>query len=296
MLYLVRRMEVSVISKSKYRVLAVMAFGVALVTSAIMGGSTQCEELALLQDSMRELRRTNNLEFSYASTIESEGMAKREQIVVWADQLTGSWVSEHYTTDEDGTRLYLKRFCDGRRVYHYIDWSGEWEIQVNENTDIPYLDRVIDLPYDSDDIMNIQLRQKVDVQELSYEFTQAYIDTQNEMRQENLEAYYENYQLMQTDEEGAERVELAVEQYRQTREADTTVTYRIDAAGVMRGLSCSMNLISPEITYDLDGEATLGEEHTSTYEIEIEVNRYNQEGVLNKIDQCRNEAAYYVYE
>ena len=283
-------------SKIKYRVLAVMAFGVALVTSGLLGGSTQCEELALLQDSMRELRRTDNLEFSYASTIESEGMAKREQIVVWADQLTGSWVSEHYTTDEDGTRMYLKRFCDGRRVYHYLDWSGEWEIQADEDTEIPYLDRVIDLPYDSDDIMNIQLRQKVDVQELSYEFTQAYIDTQNEMRQENLEAYYKNYLMMQTDDEGAERVELAVEQYRQTREADTTVTYRIDAAGVMRGLSCSMNLISPEITYDLDGVAGLGEEHTSVYEIEIEVSRYNQEGVLNKIDQCRNEAAYYVYE
>lgn len=283
-------------SKTKYRVLAVMAFGVALVTSGLLGGSTQCEELALLQDSMRELRRTDNLEFSYASTIETEGIAKREQIVVWADQLTGSWVSEHYTTDEDGTRLYLKRFCDGRRVYHYLDWSGEWEIQADEDTDIPYLDRVIDLPYDSNDIMNIRLRQKVDVQELSYEFTQAYIDTQNEMRQKNLEEYYENYQMMQTDDEGAERVELAVEQYRQTREADTTVTYRIDVAGVMRGLSCSMNLISPEITYDLDGEASLGEEHTSTYEIEIEVNRYNQDGVLHKIDQCRNEAAYYVYE
>lgn len=285
-----------VISKTKYRVLAVMAFGVALITSVMIGGSTQCEELALLQDSMRELRRTDNLEFSYKSIIESEGVAKSEQIVVWADQLTGSWVSEHYTTDEDGTRLYLKRFCDGRHVYHYLDWSGEWELQEDEDTDIPYLDRVIDLPYGSDDIMNIQLRQKVDVQELSYQFTQEYIDSQNEKRQENLEQYYENYQMMQTSEEGADCVELAVEQYRQTREADTSVVYRIDASGVMRGLSCSMSLISPEIVYDLDGKPALGEEHTSTYKIEIEVNRYNQEGVLNKINQCRNEAAYYVYE
>lgn len=282
--------------KRKMQALFTMALIVALVTSAMMGGTTQSAELALLQDSMRELRRTDNLEFSYESTIESAGVTKSEKIIVWADQLTGSWVSEHYTTDEDGTRLYLKRVCDGSQVYHYMDWSGEWELQEGEETDIPYLDRVIDLPYGNDDITNVELRQKVDVQELSYEFTEEYIAEQNAKRQESLEEYYENYQKMQTTDEGSEEVELAVEQYRRMREENTSVIYRIDSAGVMRGLSCSMSLVSPEILYDTDGQPTLGDEHISSYQIEIEITRYNQEGVTNKIDQCKNEAAYYEYE
>lgn len=282
--------------KRKIQALLMIAFAVALTTSIMMGETTQSEELALLQDAMRELRRTDNLEFSYESTIESGGIEKSEKIVVWADQLTGSWVSEHYTTDEDGTRMYLKRVCDGRHIYHYEDWSGEWELQQGEETQIPYLDRVIDLPYGSHDIMNVELHQKVDVQELSYEFTEEYIAEQNAKRQETLEEYYENYQKMQTSDESAEKVELAVEQYRRMREEDTAVTYRIDSAGVMRGLSCSMQLVSPEIIYDAAGKPALGEEHTSSYQIEIEITRYNQEGVTNKINQCKSEAAYYGVE
>lgn len=282
--------------KRKFRALVMMAFAVALITSAILGESTQCEELALLQNAMRELRRTDNLEFSYENTISGAGAVKSEKVVVWANQLTGSWVSEHYTTDEDGTRLYLKQFCDGLHVYQYVEWNGEWELAESENTDIPYLARVIDLPYDSDDIMNIRLQQKVDVQELSYEFTSEYVEGQNRKRQETLEEYYADYQAMQTSDEGAEKVELAVAQYRQTREENTSVVYRIDSAGVMRGLNCTMILASPEVVYDKDGQPALGEEYESAYEIRIEISRYNQDGVLNKIEQCRNEVSYYQYE
>lgn len=282
--------------KRKIRILVMLTFAVALVTSAILGESTQSAELALLQNAMRELRRTDNLEFSYENVISGGGAVKGEKVIVWADQLTGSWVSEHYMTDEDGTRLYLKRFCDGAHVYDFVDWSGEWELQKSEDTEIPYLARMIDLPYDSDDIMNIRLSQKVDVQELSYQFTPEYIEGQNRKRQQTLEDYYEDYQKMQTLEESARKVELAVAQYRQTREENTSVVYRIDSAGVMRGLNCSMTLVSPEVVYDNAGEQVLGEECESSYEIKIEVSRYNQDGVLNKIEQCRNEAAYYVYE
>lgn len=282
--------------KRKIQILVTMTFAVALITSAMIGGSTQCTELALLQSAMRELRRTDNLEFSYESTIAGAGVAKSEKVVVWADQLSGSWVSEHYTTDEDGTRLYLKRFCNGLQVYDYVGWNGEWELQEAESTEIPYLARVIDLPYGSDDIMNIKLQQKVDVQELSYQFTSEYIDAQNQKRQQTLEEYYTNYQMLQTSDEGADKVELAVEQYRQTREENTSVIYRIDSAGVMRGLSCTMTLVSPEVVYDKDGQPMLGKEYESSYEIKIEVSRYNQEGVLNKIEQCANEVSYYQYE
>ena len=112
--------------KRKIRALVVMAFGVALAAFSALNGSTQCAELAMLQDAMRELRRTDNLEFSYENTIAGAGVSRGEKTVVWADALSGSWVSEHYITDEDGTRRYLKKFCDGGSVYQYAEWSGEW--------------------------------------------------------------------------------------------------------------------------------------------------------------------------
>lgn len=279
--------------KRKLQALLTMAFLVALGTLAMLGEHTQSEELAFLQDAMRQLRRTDNLEFSYVSTIQTGGVKKSENIIVWANQLTGSWVSEHYTTDEDGTRLYLKQFCDGMHVYQYIDWSGEWELQENGETELPYFRHMIELPYGSEDIVNVEWKQKVDVQELSFAFAEAYIAEQNTKRQEALEEYYVNYKKLQNSQEELEKAALAVEQYRRTREADTHVTYRIDSAGVMRGLYCVMSLISPEVIYDADGMPILGEDYTSTYQIEIEITRYNQLGVINKIEQCSNEALYY---
>lgn len=282
--------------KRKIQTLFMMVFTVALTVTAVLGNATQSEELALLQSAMRELRRVDNLEFSYESMIGTLGTTKSEKINVWADQLTGSWVSEHYTTDEDGTRLYLKRVCDGTQVYHYEDWSGEWILQKNEKTEVPYLDQVIDLPYGRSDIVNVELIHKGDVQELSYQFTEEYIAEQNAKTQAALEEYYENYQKIQTSEEEEKEIEVAVEQYRRTREENIEVTYQMDAAGVMRGLSCFMLLISPEILHDVQGEPILGEEYTSSYQIEINIKRYNQEGVMNKINQCKAEAAYYEYE
>lgn len=282
--------------KRKIRVMITLTYAVALTASAMLGGSTQCAELALLQDAMRELRRTDNLEFSYENVIAKAGSVKSEKVVVWADQLSGSWVSEHYTTDEDGTRLYVKRFCDGLHVYDYLDWNGEWELQEEVSTEIPYLAQVIDLPYDSDDIMDIALRQKVDVQELSYAFTSSYIEAQNRKRQQTLEEYYADYQKMHNSKEEAENIALAVAQYRQTRETNTTVVYRIDSVGVMRGFNCCMTLVAPEVVYDSSGQQVLGEEYESTYETRIEISRYNQDGILNKIAQCGNEVSYYQCE
>lgn len=279
--------------KRKIRALVVMAFGVALAAFSVLDGSTQCAELAMLQDAMRELRRTDNLEFSYESTIAGTGVSKGEKTVVWADTLSGSWVSEHYITDEDGTRQYLKKFCDGTSVYQYVEWNGEWNLSEDESTEIPYFAQLVDLPYDENDIYNISLEQRGKVLELSYEFTPEYIERQNRKRTEALEKYYKSYRKKQTSEEALDNVELAVEQYRQTREEETAVTYRIDSAGVMRGLHCTMTLVSPEIVYDESGQQALGTERESFYVTTIEISRYNQDGILNKIDQCRLEVSYY---
>ena len=97
----------------------------------------------------------------------------------WADMLTGDWISEHYTTDEDGTRLYLKQFCDGRDLYHYIDWSGEWEQilpQQRENTVIPDYEMVTDLGYAWTDVEDLERVTEDGAVEITCSFTQEYLE------------------------------------------------------------------------------------------------------------------------
>lgn len=279
--------------KRKFRIVVVMAFGVTLLAVSVLDGSVSSTELAMLQGAMRELRRTDNLEFSYENILLEKGTSKSEKAVIWADTLSGSWVGEYYITDEDGTRRYLKKFCDGESVYEYVEWSGEWELLEEEEDSIPYFSQITDLPYDDDDILDIRLEQQGNLQEISYEFTTEYMEKQNRRRIQMLEDYYKNYKRLQTSDESQEQIELAAEQYRQTSEEKETVVCHIDPAGVMQDFCSVLTLSVPEIIYDDAGGQTLGAEAESIYETKIKIHRYNQDVVLNKIEQCRREALYY---
>ena len=113
--------------KRKLRILTVVVFAGVLIFGALRQNSTRRGELGEIQVAMWNLGKVDNLQLSYEYRWKQNGSAGGETMHAWADMLTGDWISEHYTTDEDGTRLYLKQFCDGRDLYHYIDWSGEWE-------------------------------------------------------------------------------------------------------------------------------------------------------------------------
>ncbi len=279
--------------KRKFRIVVVMAFGVTLLAVSVLDGSVSSTELAMLQGAMRELRRTDNLEFSYENILSEKGTSKSEKAVIWADTLSGSWVGEYYITDEDGTRRYLKKFCDGESVYQYVEWSGEWELLEEEDDNIPYFSQITDLPYDDDDILDIRLENQGNLQEISYEFTTEYLEKQNRRRIQLLEDYYKNYKRLQTSDESQQQIEVAAEQYRQTSEKKETVVCHIDPTGVMQDFCSVLTLSVPEIIYDETGEQALGAEYESTYETRIKIHRYNQDVVLNKIEQCRREAFYY---
>ena len=276
--------------KRKFRIVVVMVFGVTLLAASVLDGSVSSTELAMLQGAMRELRRTDNLEFSYENILAEKGTSKSEKAVIWADTLSGSWVGEYYITDEDGTRRYLKKFCDGESVYEYVEWSGEWDLLEEEEDSIPYFSQITDLPYDDDDILDIRLEQQGNLQEVSYEFTTEYMEKQNRRRIQMLEDYYKNYQRLQTSDESQEQIELAAEQYRQTSEEKETVVCHIDPTGVMQDFCSVLTLSVPEIIYDDAGGQTLGAEAESIYETKIKIHRYNQDAVLNKIEQCRGSA------
>lgn len=278
--------------KQKVRATIVVIFAVTLFSIAMLSGSTQSAEMGQLRNAMRGLRRVNNLQFSYVNTYTRAGNAESEQWNIWSDQLTGSWVMEHYITDADGTRLYLKQFCDGRDIYHYIEWTGEWEKQGSQSVAVPYIDGLLELSYDSEDMMDVQSGTEDGYWNISYTFTPEYIGTQYEKNQETVEQSYQDYLKTEVDGEPSSSVELTVEQFKRTRGEDIRVEYTVDPQEVLCKMSCSLTLVQPELLYDIDGGMMLGKEQRSGFLIEFTVNGYNQNGILNKIEQCRNEASY----
>ena len=94
--------------KRKLRILTVVVFAGVLIFGALRENSTGRGELGEIQVAMWNLGKVDNLQLSYEYCWKQNGSAGGETMHAWADMLTGDWISEHYTTDEDGTRLYLK--------------------------------------------------------------------------------------------------------------------------------------------------------------------------------------------
>lgn len=196
-------------------------------------------ELRVLQTAIRNLRRADNLQFTYSSTNSYAGEISIMQADVWADLLTGSWAAEYYTIDNDGTRLFLKEFCDGTTTYNYIDWSGEWSVQTDEKEpDVPFLESITTLNYSEEDIVDFECEDAGGRKKISYGFTPEY--------------------LMQ---------------YQQMQVKDVTAIYEIDEYGMLCNGSALIYMTQP----------------SAKSLITIQIRRYNEDTVLDKIEQYESE-------
>ena len=188
---------------------AAILFVSVLSVMAMTGGSMEQGELRQLQTAMRNLRRADNLQYTYSSTNSYAGEISIMQADVWADLLTGSWAAEYYTIDTDGTRLFLREFCDGTTTYTYIDWSGEWSAQADQKeTDVPFLEGIIMLNYSEADIVDFKCEDEGGIKKISYGFTPEYL-----MRYQQIE--------------------------------DATAMYEIDADGMLRTGSALIFMTQP---------------------------------------------------
>lgn len=301
--------------KRNLQVMAIVIFTSILVTTAAAGRVFEYEEVGMIQDAMRNLKRVNNMMYSYETSVsyealESEKLAdaiepislsetsnaaeskdvQTERVDVWLDQLSGSWVCEYYTTDEDGTRCILKQFCDGRNVYSYVEWNGEWEMQQDADLEPPSLDSLIVMDYNGKDITNIKSENEGGAVKIDYIFTLEYIQELQEKYADMMEDSYEKYLKMQAPEDTVSAMELTAQQYRKTTWENIEISCMIDEQGVYCSHESTVALVQPEIVTDANGVKSLGEKHLLKYNIDIKVLRYNQDGILNKIEQCRNEA------
>lgn len=277
----------------KVQAFTAIVFGSLLAIAVLTESSAGHGALGELQNAMRNLKRVDSLQMTYTFTNTQKGVAVGEQVDVWSNMLDGNWTSEHYTTDEDGTRIYLRQFCDGRNVYHYIDWNGEWE-QAKEvsSTAVPNLEMITALSYEWTDIAKEEVGEENGMQKITFTFTSDYLAKRAQAQLQEIEASYMKYEKSGATKEQLASVERSVEQYRQTTYDRMTVIYLIDDNKVLRDVRCEVTLTMPEIVHDISGDLVLGSSQQVEMMVQVNVERYNQDGTLNKIEQCKNEMLY----
>lgn len=281
--------------RAQIQAVAVVTFSFLLAFSAARSNTTGRGELGELQIAMWNLNRVDNLQMSYVYTIRQNASEGGETMDVWADLLTGSWVSKHYTTDEDGTRLYLRQFCDGKSIYHYIDWNGDWEkIQTTgeSGTAVPQLQMMTTLGYDGGDVMELERQEQDGRVEITCSFAPEFLEEAKEVQLAQLERSYAMYEKSGVGESEIDTAGLSVEQHRQSRYETVTATYTIDENQILQKVSYETTIVMPEIVQDLDGNKMLGKDREMQITVDMEIERYNQSGINNQIEQCRNEMPY----
>lgn len=274
--------------KNKIRAIAVIIFGAFLVIPALTGGGIEQPELRQLQDAMRDLKRVDNLEMSYINSVSRFGIASSEQVDVWADMLTGSWTSEHYTTDEDGTRPYLKKFFDGKSMYVYVDWQGRWAVSEEaDSSEVPNLDKITTFEYGADDILEVTSEEEDGGQKITCTFTPEYLEKERDKQVAQIESMYVSYQKNDAADDMLRLVEMTVEQTRQMRYEDVSVTYMIDENQVLRGMEYSAKMIMPQMGSDEHGEPILGEESETQMLLKVNIKGYDRDDILRKIGESQ---------
>ena len=68
--------------------------------------------------------------------------------------------------------------------------------------------------------------------------------------------------------------------------------YTIDAENVLCEGMYKVESVQPQLNPDETGKVQLGGEQKLKLQVKTRVYRYNQAGILNKIEQCRSEVRY----
>lgn len=271
------------------QVIVLFLFTSILTGYALIDAGTKYEELAWVQDAGRSLRRADNIRYSYTTTLSADNASSVERVDVWGNQLTGEWMAEYYVMDEDGIRRILKTFCDGKRLYRYVDWTGEWEEQGMADISMPSFGTMVSLKYKDGDIAEISHSSKGGATVVAVLLTEKYRKALVAEHYDEAQALYEGYRRVETGAGQQENLELGMERYKQVRVESAGNVYEIDAGGVLRRVEYDLIFYVPEIVTEENGQSMLGEEREVSFRHQIEIKGYNEQGILDAIEQCGSE-------
>lgn len=270
--------------KKSVQAVGTVVFSFLLYVGAVAGANTQSGEIGQIQDAMRELKRVDNLQFSYQTRFFDSESESIQEADTWLDMLTGAWVSEHSNTDEDGTLLYLRQYFDGDNSFEYITTRGEWHRTEDGNTQVMNLGALTSIPYKKEDIADISVTEEEGICTISFSPTRDYMERMKQELLEDSRLSYSSYEKMDIPKAAVEAARIGIERYENTSEEQIVVSYMIDPKGVLCGMDYSGTMIQPEVVTGEDGEFNLGEAASLNFEISVKVKAYNDDMILNKIE------------
>lgn len=262
--------------KQKSEILIVLVFLIVL-TGAAVSGASDIRSLGQVKEALRGIRRVDNLHYVYADIISGQNTSETSRTEVWADQLTGSWRAEYSTIDEDGEWMFLRKYCDGKKIYSENQWE---DMEEEETLEIPNMDELTMLPYSAKDILEESIEEEKSGRVISYVFTPDY---REEILAENKEELEQMWLYRTGSEAGEANENLFLEQYQNTEVSEASVKYWLDKEGVLQKKEMTFMLLRPRIEFTADGKKILGEQETICIMTQAEILEYNAEKVTENL-------------
>lgn len=254
---------------------AVQAIGITVVTGvlflqAVVAGGVASEEMGMVMDAMRGLRRSDNIYYELTSFTKGEETVQK----IWADLLTEQWVEELFVHDDDGVVVSWKRYFDGEQEWLSDGQSG-WETTDSDGS-VPGLSTITDFPLGVDDITETKREEKDGCQVLT--FTVA-----DELLEKRRQSFIDE---LETEDAGGSMQEASYQQYVNTRYEHVVISYEIDPQGVLTEIHFSIELTQPQLLLKGGGKYELGEEETYQMGYTVEVVCVNDNASVEKIGEC----------
>lgn len=260
---------------------ALQAIGVAVVTGilflqAIVAGGVASEEMGMVMDSMRSLRRSDNIYYELTSFTRGEETIQK----IWVDFLSEQWVEELSVLDDDGMVVYWERYSDGKNEWLNDGQSG-WDMTDSQG-EVPGLTTLTYFPFGVDDIEETEREEAEEKVRLTF----TVVDELLEKRKEEIAA------LLETETGGSSMREISYQQYADTRFENVAVTYELDTVGELREIQFTMEITQPQLLLKGGGKYELGEEETYRMGYSAKVVKVNDNQTETKIRECASEIPF----
>lgn len=257
---------------------AVQAIGVAVVTGmlflqAMVAGGVASEEMGMVMDAMRKLRRADNVQYELVSFTRGEETTQK----IWVDLLTENWLEELSVQDDDGMVVFWKRFFSGSEEWMSDGQSG-WET-VETSSSVPGINIITEFPLGVDDIAETEYLEEEECKKIIFTVCD---DVLEEHKQDFLA-------LLEAERQDERMQEISYQQYEDTSYKNASIVYSIDVNGQLREVLFSMDVTQPEILLNAGGKYVLGEKETYQMGYSAKVVSVNDMEVVKKIEKCAAE-------
>lgn len=257
---------------------AVQAIAVAVVTGmlflqAMMAGGVASEEMGMVMDAMRSLRRSDNVHYELLSFTRGEETTQK----IWVDLLTENWLEELSVEDDDGMVVFWKRFFDGSEEWMSDGQSG-WE-PVEAGSSVPGIDIITEFPLGIDDIAETEYLEEEECKKVIFTVCD---DVLEKHKQEFLA-------MLETEKQDERMQQISYQQYENTSYKNVSIVYSIDEEGQLREVLFSMDVTQPEILLNGGGTYVLGEKETYQMGYSAKVVSVNDTEVAKKVEKCAAE-------